>query len=455
MKTIRLTFLFLVLAGQTGIAQDTMYFYKLGNVINSQVIAFIDSIAFKEAPYISIDMPASNSTCRKGGKLSISWKDNVNEKVRIDLYKGAAFYLNITSSTNSDGLFDWTLPVSLALGNDYNICISGTVNKSLITYSGSFSILEESKITVLSPKNAIWSQENSQTISWTDNFDENVKIELYKGSAFLRTISSGVPSAGTFVWTIPNDLAIASDYKIRLSSIADPAVQAFSTSFSISRASSEVNVNKLVGPISIDGNWDKPQWSTAEIIPINNAMNSTAFIPVAEAKMMYSDSNLYVIFRIQDRNVRSITTAINGPVWEDAAAEFFFAPDTNTPEKYFNLEMNCGGTPLMFYSTFPKTSFLELDTNDIKQIEIAHSMPRTVNPEIADPVTWYLEYRIPLSLIRKYSNLTQPAMGVVWRANFYQCASNNSNPRWLTWALIKNGVLNFHQPEFFGRLKFQ
>lgn len=214
-------------------------------------------------------------------------------------------------------------------------------------------------------------------------------------------------------------------------------------------------VVKLVKPIKIDGDWQKPEWQKAESVSIINFMgNIPAFQPVVKAKMMYNDENLYVIFRVNDKYIRCITSTINGPVWEDSCIEFFFAPATSLPLQYFNLEVNCGGTPLMHYNVIPDGNIRMLDVSDIKMVEIAHSLPQIIDPEISDQITWTVEYRIPLILTEKYSSVTRPKPGVEWRANFYKIAENNSNPHYMTWAVVNNSVPNFHLPQFFGKVKF-
>src|SRR5690349_665922 len=124
-------------------------------------------------------------------------------------------------------------------------------------------------------------------------------------------------------------------------------------------------VEKTSSPITIDANWNKKIWEETKGTVINNFIRDVpAFHPVTEVKMRYDDENIYVIFRVQDKNVRSLTTEINGPVWKDAAVEFFFCPDTSKSLQYFNLEINCGGTPLLgFRSKQPITE-------DIKTITI-------------------------------------------------------------------------------------
>lgn len=229
-------------------------------------------------------------------------------------------------------------------------------------------------------------------------------------------------------------------------------------------------VQKLNRPMVIDGNWSKPQWHNVQSVRINNRMGEKPkFTPDVEAKMMYDDQNLYVIFHVTDKFVRCVVTDINGPVYEDPAVEFFFSPDPQYPNRYFNLEINCIGTPLMHYNDFArieqgktvKTS-TPLEEEDIREIEIAHAFSETIDPlakvidqEITGPVTWTLEYRIPLNMLEKYSKIARPSAGLEWKANFYKIAEKGSNVHFLTWSPVDNPIPNFHLPPFFGTIIFK
>lgn len=105
---------------------------------------------------------------------------------------------------------------------------------------------------------------------------------------------------------------------------------------------SEYNVVKLDHPVQIDGNWNKIEWQNVNAIDIKNRMgDKPIFTPNVKAKMMYDDENLYVIFHVDDRYVRCLITDYNGAVYEEPAVEFFFSPDPEFPDRYFNLEINC------------------------------------------------------------------------------------------------------------------
>ena len=238
--------------------------------------------------------------------------------------------------------------------------------------------------------------------------------------------------------------------------VAATALTLVSLTLPMTDSLSSYSVIRLRQPVTIDGNWDKPAWQAVPPLRITHYMGDKPnFEPVVTAKMQYDTAHLYVIFRVQDRFVRVLTQDINGPVWEDACVEFFFAPNTAQPTHYFNLETNAGGTPLMQYSTVARQEVTPLPTKSIQAIEIAHSLPQRIDPEIKDSVTWTLEYRIPLEMLQQHAVVTTPEPGVVWHANFYKIAENNTNPHYMTWAPIDLPAPNFHAPQFFGELKFQ
>ncbi len=64
--------------------------------------------------------------------------------------------------------------------------------------------------------------------TWTGNPGPNVKIALYKGGAWDRMITSSTPNDGWFSCAIPCDVAPASDYKVKITSLSDPSVYDFS-----------------------------------------------------------------------------------------------------------------------------------------------------------------------------------------------------------------------------------
>lgn len=206
--------------------------------------------------------------------------------------------------------------------------------------------------------------------------------------------------------------------------------------------------------ITIDADWDKPAWARFPAAVIGNHMGEKPeHLPLSQFKIAYDAEALYVIFRVQDRYVRAVTTQHQlGEVWKDSCVEFFFTPGNDPAIGHFYLEMNCGGT--MLFRFHGPTGVVTIPESDYSQLNIAHSMPEIVDPEIAQTVTWTLEYRLPVHVLKKYCPVTVPATGVIWRANFYKCADGSSHPHWLTWSPVLLPKPDFHRPEFFGVLEF-
>jgi hypothetical protein len=216
------------------------------------------------------------------------------------------------------------------------------------------------------------------------------------------------------------------------------------------------DVFALNGKITIDAEWDKPEWNRIIPVDVRNLMGEKPhFLPRVQAKMMYDKENLYVIFRVRDRFIRSSVREINGRVWDDSCVEFFFSPDPHLPERYFNLEINCNGIALMHYNTVADLVHDEVDPEYIKKIEIAHSLPGPIDHEIKKELTWTLEYRLPIEFLKNYSVIAEPSPGTIWRGNFFKIADATSNPHYLTWSKVYNDIPQFHIPEFFGILNFK
>ena len=215
-------------------------------------------------------------------------------------------------------------------------------------------------------------------------------------------------------------------------------------------------VYRLNGPLTIDGGWEKVPWQKVKFLELTNIMgNVPKHRPRTQVKVLYDDDNVYVIFRVEDRYVRAVAQEIHGRVWEDSCVEFFFTPDSDVENGYFNLEANCGGTILFHCHDRMKKKTIPVKISDCEQIEIAHSLPKIIDPEITDPMTWTLEYRLPFAVLEKYWSLSRPCHGTIWRANFYKCGDKTSHPHWLTWSVVDYPKPNFHLPQFFGILEFK
>ncbi len=210
---------------------------------------------------------------------------------------------------------------------------------------------------------------------------------------------------------------------------------------------------------ALDGEWDSAAWGSVTPLAVSNFFSlGSSHRPKTRAKVLFDDAGLYIHFRVEDQYVRAIETAYHGKVWEDACVEFFVKPKAE--RGYFNFEINCGGTMLLSYHEAPGwTGETQAAPGSVpwdlaQKVRIYHSLPETVEPERKDPVTWNVEYHIPFAVLEAYIGPLGNVAGQTWQANFYKCAENNSHPHWATWSPIV-GKLDFHQPKFFGLIRFE
>jgi Carbohydrate-binding family 9 len=207
----------------------------------------------------------------------------------------------------------------------------------------------------------------------------------------------------------------------------------------------------------LKGLWNSPAWQAAALLEIAHFRSeSSDHRPLTQAKLLYDLKHIYGLFRVQDRYVRSVYRRFQDPVCRDSCVEFFVQP--HGAQGYFNFEFNCGGTLLASYIVDPERTpagfktFTRITKEDSRRVSIYHSLPRVVDPECQDPTTWYLEFRIPFTLLEKYRGPLEIKPGTTWRANLYKCADHSSHPHWASWSPVT--ALNFHSPPCFGSLRF-
>ena len=184
---------------------------------------------------ITVTTPSGSSSWEAGTSHTIRWSSTGSiSYVKIQLYKGSSLQQTITSSTSNDGSYTWSISSSLSSGTDYRIKITSTSSSSVYDYSSYFTITR-STITVTTPSSSTdWELGSSNYIYWSSTGSiSTVRIELYKGSTYQQTIISSTSNDGSHFWTLPTNLAPASDYRIKISSTSISSVYDYSVYFTI------------------------------------------------------------------------------------------------------------------------------------------------------------------------------------------------------------------------------
>jgi hypothetical protein len=194
------------------------------------------------SPTITVTSPNNGTESWSAGTYqTITWNytGNPGTYVKIELLKNGVVDRVISSSrskgSGGSGSYSWLVPSTQTGGSEYRVRITSTSNSAITdTSDNNFTIVgpPPPTITVTSPNNGTesWPAGTSQTITWTytGNPGTYVKIELLQNGVFNRVISSsrskGSGGSGSYSWLIPSNQTQGSDYKVRVTSTTNSAI---------------------------------------------------------------------------------------------------------------------------------------------------------------------------------------------------------------------------------------
>lgn len=199
-------------------------------------------------------------------------------------------------------------------------------------------------------------------------------------------------------------------------------------------------------------------WQHIPAIAINCVHpRSSEHHPKTIVKIARDQHALHMRFEVEDRYVCCRHMQRQSSVCQDSCVEAFLKP---LPDKgYFNFEINIAGVIHASYiadhTRVPagfKDRTMLLDA-ELDMIQIRSDSHARIDPEITEPMCWSITCRIPISLFEQFVGSLNIDSTTRWQGNFYKCADHSSHPHWLSWQPVGH-VLNFHQPECFGKLCF-
>jgi len=200
-----------------------------------------------------------------------------------------------------------------------------------------------------------------------------------------------------------------------------------------------------------------PDWGRAEEKKLDYIFpESSSHHPDVRVKLLYDPHAIYGIFRVDDCYVRAVHMEDQSMVCCDSCVEFFLQPAGS--EAYHSFELNCSGTLLSYFIRDPRrvpggfADFEQLSPEELQLVKRYPSLPRRVEPEITEKICWTIGFEIPLKLFSSKGNPI-PSSGSIWRGMFYKCGDETSHPHWLS--CVKFPALNFHQPDYFEKIRFE
>ncbi len=171
--------------------------------------------------------------------------------------------------------------------------------------------------------------------------------------------------------------------------------------------------------------------------------------PDVSFSMAYSSREIFLKYYVKESFIKAEKTETNQMVCEDSCVEFFVSPRDDGI--YYNLEFNPIGTCLLGTGTSRETS-KRADPAVVTGIRRLASSGTEPFSEREGEFDWTLTLAIPLEVF--FHHKIGDLKGKTFRANFYKCGDNLTVPHYVTWNPVGTGNPDYHQPAFFGTIRF-
>jgi len=171
--------------------------------------------------------------------------------------------------------------------------------------------------------------------------------------------------------------------------------------------------------------------------------------PEVELSIAYGENEIFLKYYIREYYFKAEKTETNQMVCEDSCVELFVSPETDGI--YYNIEFNGIGTCLMGSGTGRENSS-RANPEIISMIRRMSTAGNQPVEERTGEYEWTLTAAIPLDLFFKHK--VTDLEGKTFKANFYKCGDKLTVPHYVTWNPVGTEKPDFHQPKYFGMLKF-
>ena len=171
--------------------------------------------------------------------------------------------------------------------------------------------------------------------------------------------------------------------------------------------------------------------------------------PEAALSIAYSDHEIFLKYYVTENYFKAEKTESNQMVCEDSCVEFFVSPEDDGI--YYNLEFNGIGTCLLGTGT-ERANSTRANPEIISKIRRLGSEGDKPFREKEGRYSWTITIAIPFEVF--FHHKVKELKGKTFRANFYKCGDNLKVPHYVTWNPVGTEKPDYHQPAYFGLLKF-
>ncbi len=192
-------------------------------------------------------------------------------------------------------------------------------------------------------------------------------------------------------------------------------------------------------------------WERIDPVIIDNyPWDENGYKPKVEVRFFYTESRLYLHFMSYESEIRAVYRNMNEPVYTDSCVEFFFNPDPDKDDRYFNFEINAIGTLLLELGSGRNNRLMIQDVS-----QTIFNIKSSISPDSVEEYrgdAWTLEFSIPYCFIEKYYGKQDFSSGKRMKGNFQKCGDKTKFPHYGSWNRIDTPEPDFHRPEYFGDL---
>ena len=198
---------------------------------------------------------------------------------------------------------------------------------------------------------------------------------------------------------------------------------------------------------TVNGNGDHPAWDSANWV-LMPRQDSSGVMYQTQAKLLYSDKGIYVLFRCEDYKISASLRQDNADLYLEDVAEIFFWTSEDYPI-YFEYEIS----PLNYELVLMVPNF---EGRFLGWIPWHYSGKRTTEHATSIQTNeggvsgWTAEVFIPYELLKPLRNVP-PAPGTEWRMNMYRIDYDYGSAEW-AWQPVRE---TFHDFNSFGTLRFR
>lgn len=186
-----------------------------------------------------------------------------------------------------------------------------------------------------------------------------------------------------------------------------------------------------------------------EIAVVN--WDAFSYQPEVKFRIAHNKDQIWLKFYVTEEHILAKHIKTNSATHKDSCVEFFVDPEQIG--MYYNFEFNCIGTVHLAYGAGRHDRVFipaELIENNI---QIVSSLGDTPFEEKSGAYSWEMTVVIPMSVFIHNPQLQLQQLTA--NANFYKCGDDTSRPHYLTWNPVGTERPDFHQPDYFGVLRFE